>query len=93
MKRFAEEYVIVHDVQKNLIAILNMKLPRERPNIRTEVESLVRDSPGNLNALADLEYLYRGLNRNKTPINANQYKKGHEYQFNFQCKTYSDMLD
>ncbi|XP_052094178.1 uncharacterized protein LOC127730105 isoform X1 [Mytilus californianus] len=60
-----KEHPIVENVQKNIIAILKTKIPRERQEGRVDLENILKKSPRNLNVLADLEYIYKELDRSK----------------------------
>ncbi|XP_063423305.1 uncharacterized protein LOC134707474 isoform X2 [Mytilus trossulus] len=60
-----KEHPIVENVHKNIIAILKTKIPRERQEGRVDLENILQNSPRNLNVLADLEYLYKELDRSK----------------------------
>jgi hypothetical protein len=44
-----------------MVALLKTKIPRETREARIELEQIVRESPKHLNALADLEIIYRNL--------------------------------
>ena len=57
------EHRIVANVQKTMVALLKTKIPRESREARIELEQIVRESPRHLNALADLETIYRNLYR------------------------------
>jgi hypothetical protein len=46
-----------------MVALLKTKIPRESREARIELEKIVRESPKHLNALADLETIYRNLHR------------------------------
>jgi hypothetical protein len=46
-----------------MVALLKTKIPRETREARIELEQIVRESPKHLNALADLETVYRNLER------------------------------
>jgi hypothetical protein len=46
---------------KIIVALLKTKIPRESREARIELEKIVRESPKHLNALADLETIYRNL--------------------------------
>jgi hypothetical protein len=46
-----------------MVALLKTKIPRESREARIELEQIVRESPRHLNALADLETIYRNLYR------------------------------
>jgi hypothetical protein len=48
-----------------MVALLKTKIPRETREARIELEQIVRESPKHLNALADLEIIYRNLYRMK----------------------------
>ena len=62
-KWIQKEHRIVANVQKTMVALLKTKIPRETREARIELEQIVRKSPKHLNALADLETIYRNLYR------------------------------
>jgi tetratricopeptide (TPR) repeat protein len=62
-KWIQKEHRIVANVQKTMVALLKTKIPRETREARIELEQIVRESPRHLNALADLETIYRNLYR------------------------------
>ncbi|XP_052094212.1 uncharacterized protein LOC127730118 [Mytilus californianus] len=64
-KLLIKEHPIVENVQKNIIAILKTKIPRERREARFDLENIRKKSPDNLNVLADLECIYTELDRSK----------------------------
>ncbi|XP_052094200.1 uncharacterized protein LOC127730112 isoform X1 [Mytilus californianus] len=64
-KLLIKEHPIVENVQKNIIAILKTKIPRERREARFDLEDIRKKSPDNLNVLADLECIYTELDRSK----------------------------
>jgi tetratricopeptide (TPR) repeat protein len=64
-KWIQKEHRIVANVQKIMVALLKTKIPRETREARIELEQIVRESPKHLNALADLEIIYRNLYRMK----------------------------
>ncbi|CAG2253733.1 CD282 [Mytilus edulis] len=64
-KLLIKEHPIVENVQKNIIAILKTKIPRERREARFDLENIRMKSPDNLNVLADLECIYTELDRSK----------------------------
>ncbi|CAC5413988.1 unnamed protein product [Mytilus coruscus] len=64
-KLLIKEHPIVENVQKNIIAILKTKIPRERREARFDLENIRKKSPENLNVLADLECIYTELDRSK----------------------------
>jgi hypothetical protein len=51
-----------------MVALLKTKIPRETREARIELEQIVRESPKHLNALADLEIIYRNLYRSMEDI-------------------------
>ena len=55
------EHSCVKNVLQNMIAILKTKLPRERCFAQKLLECILEKDPENLNALADLEHIYRSL--------------------------------
>lgn len=55
------EHSCVKNVLQNMIAILKTKLPRERLSAKEHLEHILEKDPENLNALADLEHIYRSL--------------------------------
>ena len=55
------EHSCVKNVLQNMIAILKTKLPRERLSAKELLEYILEEDPENLNALADLEHIYRSL--------------------------------
>jgi len=55
------EHSCVKNVLQNMIAILKTKLPRERLSAKKHLEYILKEDPENLNALADLEHIYRSL--------------------------------
>ena len=57
------EHPVVQTVQRNFLALLKTKLPREQHESRRMLEEIVERLPNNLNALADLEKIYEGLYR------------------------------
>ena len=65
LKWIQKEHRIVANVQKTMVALLKTKIPRETREARIELEQIVRESPKHLNALADLETIYRNLYRMK----------------------------
>ncbi|XP_063404993.1 uncharacterized protein LOC134688304 [Mytilus trossulus] len=70
-KRLTEEHTIVHNVLKNMIAILKSKSSRGKIESREYLENILRRDPRNLNALADIEQLSRTFHRT---TDADQYK-------------------
>ena len=54
-----EEHPIVSNAMKNVIAVLKTKIPRQRIEAVKLLEDIVRENPKHLNALADLEKIYR----------------------------------
>jgi hypothetical protein len=58
-----EEPHIIPHVQLNILALIQTKIPRERIKARETLENIVQESPNHLNALADLEHIYRELHR------------------------------
>jgi hypothetical protein len=62
-KSIQKEHRIVANVQKTMVALLKTKIPRETREARIELEQIVRESPKHLNALAELETMYRNLYR------------------------------
>jgi hypothetical protein len=62
-KWMQKEHRIVANVQKTMVALLKTKIPRETREARIELEQIVKESPKHLNALADLEIIYRNLYR------------------------------
>jgi len=62
-KKIQKEHRIVANVEKTMVALLKTKIPRESREARIELEQIVRESPKHLNALADLETIYRSLHR------------------------------
>ena len=62
-KWIQNEHRIVANVQKTMVALLKTKIPRETREARIELEQIVKESPKHLNALADLETIYRNLYR------------------------------
>jgi hypothetical protein len=62
-KWIQKEHRIVTNVQKTMVALLKTKIPRETREARIELEQIVKESPKHLNALADLETIYRNLYR------------------------------
>ena len=63
VKWIQKEHRIVVNIQKTMVALLKTKIPRETREARIELEQIVRESPKHLNALADLETIYRNLYR------------------------------
>jgi len=63
LKSIQHEHRIVANVQKAMAALLKTKIPRETREARIELEQIVKESPKHLNALADLETIYRNLYR------------------------------
>ena len=55
------EHSCVKNVLQIMIAILKTKLPRERYFAKKLLEYILEEDPENLNALADLEHIYRSL--------------------------------
>jgi tetratricopeptide (TPR) repeat protein len=60
-KWIQKEHRIVANVQKTMVALLKTKIPTEKTEARIELEQIVKEFPTNLNALADLETIYRNL--------------------------------
>ncbi|XP_052078059.1 uncharacterized protein LOC127715998 [Mytilus californianus] len=61
--RLQVEHKCVHNVLNNMIAILKTKLPRLRCYAKENLEHILRENKNNLNALSDLEQIYKGLHR------------------------------
>ncbi|CAG2230277.1 CD282 [Mytilus edulis] len=61
--RLKIEHKCVHNVLNNMIAILKTKLPRLRCYAKENLEHILRENKNNLNALSDLEQIYKGLHR------------------------------
>ncbi|CAC5379820.1 unnamed protein product [Mytilus coruscus] len=57
------EHKCVHNVLNNMIAILKTKLPRLRCYAKENLEHILRENNNSLNALSDLEQIYKGLHR------------------------------
>ncbi|XP_063420036.1 uncharacterized protein LOC134705203 [Mytilus trossulus] len=62
-KLIEKEHSTLMNVHKNMVALFKMKIPRERREARLELEQIVEEFPDHLNALADLEHIYRELHR------------------------------
>jgi hypothetical protein len=62
-KWIQKEHHIVANVQKTMVALLKTKIPTEATEARIELEEIVREIPKHLNALANLETIYRNLDR------------------------------
>ncbi|CAG2244223.1 unnamed protein product [Mytilus edulis] len=62
-RRLKIEHKCVHNVLNNMIAILKTKLPRLRCYAKENLEHILRENKNNLNALSDLEQIYKGLHR------------------------------
>ena len=60
-KWIQREHRFVANVQKTMVALLKTNIPRETREARIELEQIVKVSPKHLNALADLETIYRNL--------------------------------
>ena len=60
-KWIEKEHRIVANVQKTMVALLKTKIPTEKTEAIIELEKIVKEFPTNLNALADLETIYRNL--------------------------------
>ena len=63
LQSIEDEHHIVLHVQLNILALLQTKIPRERNKARETLEEIVQECPNHLNALADLEHIYRELHR------------------------------
>ncbi|XP_052094185.1 uncharacterized protein LOC127730106 isoform X3 [Mytilus californianus] len=62
-KLIEKEHPALINVHKNMVALYKMKIPRERREARLELEQILENFPDHLNALADLEHIYRELHR------------------------------
>ncbi|CAG2224788.1 unnamed protein product [Mytilus edulis] len=62
-KLIKNEHSVLINVHKNMVALFKMKIPRERREARLELEQILEKFPDHLNALADLEHIYRELHR------------------------------
>jgi hypothetical protein len=62
-KWIQREHRFVANVQKTMVTLLKTNIPRETREARIELEQIVKESPKHLNALADLETIYRNLYR------------------------------
>ncbi|XP_063423306.1 uncharacterized protein LOC134707475 [Mytilus trossulus] len=62
-KLLKKEHTALINVHKNMVALFKMKIPRERREARLELEQILEKFPDHLNALADLEHIYRELHR------------------------------
>jgi hypothetical protein len=60
-KWIEKEHRIIANVQKTMVALLKTKIPTEKTEAIIELEKIVKEFPTNLNALADLETIYRNL--------------------------------